>query len=343
MPVTRHFTGGSIIYFQGDASEEIFVLQNGRVSLLSNAMDSDEEIREEVRQGEFFGVRSTLGRYPREETAQALGKTTLISFSVNEFEEFILKNTRLIMKMLRVFSKQLRNIHREVRDILKVGAARDSAYELMNVAESFYRSGNFSHAVYAFKKYIEIYPSGPYVKRSRELCDMAARDQTYPIGYPPLEFIPGNSSPVHAPEVITSPGEAAPKGAGGTITDTFYEALNYFSQNNFKQAVHYYDLCLAWTRLQTEEENSLFSRAHYEKGRSLLKLGQLDSARNSFSNYLKKFPTGEYVKDSIFNLGIIAESQGVMDRARQLFHKVATMPPPDETTAEARKRLERLK
>ena len=105
MPVSRVYTGGSIVYFQGDKGDDVYVLQSGRVVLISTAIDSGEEIREEVQVGEFFAVKSSMGRYPREETAQVIGKTTLVVFKLNEFEQFILKNTRLILKMLRVFSK----------------------------------------------------------------------------------------------------------------------------------------------------------------------------------------------------------------------------------------------
>ena len=75
MPVARNYNGGSIVYFQDDAADEIYVLQKGRVVLLSTAQDTEEELKEEVQLGEFFGVKSSLGRYPREETAQVIGKT----------------------------------------------------------------------------------------------------------------------------------------------------------------------------------------------------------------------------------------------------------------------------
>lgn len=357
MPISRSYTGGSIVYFQGDVGEEVYVLSQGRVVLISTALDTGEELKEEVRQGEFFGVKSSLGRYAREETAQVLGKTSLLVFKLPEFEQFVMKNTRLIMKMLRVFSKQLRNIHRQIRDILKAGVARDPAFELMNVAESFYKSGNIDYAVYAFTKYMEHYPGGMFVPRAQEMLQMARKGLTYPMGYPTLESVAGDmshdesSSVSHgfspADRAIDDPfalnlGEAKPDRAEATIIDVFNEGLSQFARENYPAALQNFDKTMTFTRLKNQEESDIFARAHYEKGRTEIKLGKFDDAANSFSNYIKKFPTGDFVKESIFQMGLAAEAKGNKERAKTLYHKVATMPPPDDVTREARKRLEKL-
>ncbi|HNN59117.1 MAG TPA: cyclic nucleotide-binding domain-containing protein, partial [Leptospiraceae bacterium] len=57
MPIARNYNGGSIVYFAGDKGDEVYVLQSGRVLLISTALDTGEEIREDVQIGEFFGVK----------------------------------------------------------------------------------------------------------------------------------------------------------------------------------------------------------------------------------------------------------------------------------------------
>ncbi len=68
-----------------------------------------------MRQGEFFGVKSALGKYPREETAQTIGETSVLVLRPADFERLILKNVNIVRKMLRVFSNQLRRIHKMVQ------------------------------------------------------------------------------------------------------------------------------------------------------------------------------------------------------------------------------------
>ncbi len=350
MPINRSYTPGSIVYFQGDIGEDVYVLQQGRVILTSTAVDSGEEIKEEVQAGEFFGVKSAIGKYPREETAQVIGKTILIAFKSSEFEAFVLKNTRLVLKMLRVFSKQLRNIHRQVRDLLKAGASRDPAYELLNVAEAFFKSGQYDHAVYAFRKFMEIYPQSPFLSRAMELCELARKNHIYPIGYPALETLSGNFSG----PVINIPGSTAAKSgssgsvgsaapaAGGSLQDRLKNAIALSDQKKFPEALQILNQCTAWKTLNNQADNDAFAQAHFEKGKVEMKMAKLADASATFSGYLKKFPTGEHVKESIYQLAIIAEAQKQPDRARQLLHKVATMPPPDKITQEARARLAKM-
>jgi len=358
MPIARTYNGGSIVYFAGDKGDEVYVLQSGRVLLISTALDTGEEIREDVQIGEFFGVKSSLGKFPREETAQVIGKTNCIVFKMHEFEQLVMKNTNLILKMLRVFSKQLRNVHRQVRDILKAGAAKDPAFELMSVAESFYKMGNVDHAVYALEKYLELYADGDYTERAKDLLGMARKGLTYPHGYAPLVIVdqkrrvdPGFVSRTMASadslgddpfalEALAPEMDMPAKEV--SASEIYAEGLTLMSQNNLEGALGKFTKVLQFKRFPHQEDADSFQKAHYEKGRVELKLGKIDDAQNTFSVYLKKYPTGEYMKSAIFQLGVAAEAKGNKERARTLYHKVATMPPPDESTREARKRLEKL-
>ena len=359
MPVSRVYTGGSIVYFQGDKGDDVYVLQSGRVVLISTAIDSGEEIREEVQVGEFFAVKSSMGRYPREETAQVIGKTTLVVFKLNEFEQFILKNTRLILKMLRVFSKQLRDIHRQVRNILKADSTRDPAYELMNLAESFFRTGNVDHAVYAFERYLGYYPNGEFASRAKELLQMARKGQSYPTGYPELEsqmgpghdaldpsfmaqsMLPADS--VDDPFAMPMDDSFDSGEAGGVdATDLLQEGQDYFRNGDFEAAAEKYQQAQEVTSPHSEAEAAAVARCLYELGRTQIKLKQVSEASQTFSAYIKQYPTGPAVKPSIFQLGMIAQSSGNNERAATLFKKVVSMNPPDEMTDEAKKRLEAL-
>lgn len=362
MPKARNYNGGSIVYFQGDTGNDVYVLQKGRVSLISTALESGEEIKEEVKLGEFFGVKSTLGNYPREETAQVYGNTSVIVFSSQEFEQYCLKNTRLIMTMLRVFSKQLRDVHRAVREILKADEARNPAFELLNTGESFYRNGNIDHALYALDKYLSYNPNGRNVSRAQELVQMAKKGLSYPINFPEPapeddpNAGPGGSNVSNLAEMtadqalddpfalnVSDSGPAAPsQPASKSIKQRFDEGHEYLQNQEYEKALDAFLECVGFSHLKNDAEQTVFAQAHYELGFAQLKAGQLDNASGSFSNYIKKFPTGEHVKESIYQLGVTAEATGNKDRAKTLYHKVATMPPPDDITRTARARLEKL-
>ncbi len=160
--ITRAYKSGSIIYFEGDKSEYIYILKSGKVFLTTIKLDTGEEYKEEVRQGEFFGVKSALGKYPREDTAQTMGNTTVLVLTPADFERLVLKNASVVKKMLRVFSNQLRRIVKMERSVLGETEMVNPDAELFKIGEYYYKAGAVKHAQYAYKRYMEYYPDGEH-------------------------------------------------------------------------------------------------------------------------------------------------------------------------------------
>lgn len=161
---TRSYKSGSIIYFENDRSEFIYILKQGRVILTSKKVEQGEfvETKEEIKPGEFFGVKSALGKYPRDETAQTMGDTIVLVLTLADFETLVLKNIKVVKKMLRVFSNQLRRLNKLNREILGEGGAINPEIELFNIGEHYYKVGRYKQALYAYKRYMENYPDTKY-------------------------------------------------------------------------------------------------------------------------------------------------------------------------------------
>lgn len=160
MPKAIHFTKGSIIYFEGDKDDRIFILQTGVVILTSTDLENHTPVTENIRKGEFFGVKSALGHFPREETATVLAESTAIVMTVSEFEQVFSSNKQLIMKMLRVFSNQLRKIHKQTEEILnkdKVRVNQESG--LFSVAQTFFSDNDFKPCCDICIKFLTMYPN----------------------------------------------------------------------------------------------------------------------------------------------------------------------------------------
>jgi len=159
MPKPLQYRSGSVIYFQGDAADKVFILQNGKVSLVYQDIETGEDVRDQVQPGEFFGVKSALGRYAREENAIALADTTIMAFTVQEFEAVAMANIRIIIKMLKVQSTQMRKIHKQVSSLMDKEEVKPDE-GLFNVGEYYLKNKRFSQAQYVFNRYLTFYPSG---------------------------------------------------------------------------------------------------------------------------------------------------------------------------------------
>ena len=57
MPKAMQYSKGSIIYFEGDMDDRIFILQQGSVLLTSTDIETGKPVAESVKNGEFFGVK----------------------------------------------------------------------------------------------------------------------------------------------------------------------------------------------------------------------------------------------------------------------------------------------
>lgn len=200
----RKYKQGSIIYFEGDKNKEIYILKSGKVILTTTSIESGEEKSEELKAGEFFGVKSSLGHYPREETAQTLADSVVLVMNSEEFEVIMSKNIRLVMKMLRVFSNQLRNLGKNVRQILGDTDLKKPSTELLKLAEYYFQSGKSDYAKFAYSKFLEVFPNDKFGDRAKEMLQLVNTDQPYPGKYMQLDedemagdvFMPAQESPV---------------------------------------------------------------------------------------------------------------------------------------------------
>ena len=158
MPKAMQYTKGSIIYFEGDHDDRVFIMQSGSVLLTSTDIESGQPVSEQVKSGEFFGVKSALGHFAREETATCLVPTVAVALTVQEFEILFSNNKPLIMKMLRVFSNQLRSIHKKTESILNK-ITEDQQTGMLAVAKSFYEDEQYRSACDVYLKFLKRYPN----------------------------------------------------------------------------------------------------------------------------------------------------------------------------------------
>lgn len=160
MPKAIQYSKGSIIYFEGDHEDRIFIVQSGMVLLATTDMESGAPNVEQVKSGEFFGVKSALGHFAREETATALTPTVAVALTVQEFETLFSNNKTLIMKMLRVFSNQLRQVHYKIESTLN-NITEDQQTGMLAVAKSFYDDEKYRSACDVYIKFLKRYPNSP--------------------------------------------------------------------------------------------------------------------------------------------------------------------------------------
>lgn len=158
MPKVCSYSKGSIIYFSGDRDERIFILQKGCVVVSTVDMESNLPVTEQIKTGEFFGVKSALGHFPREETATVIMDSVCVAMTVQEFEAIFSSNKTVIMKMLRVFSNQLRAIHKKIESILNKDLSINQESGMLSVAKAFFQDESWRSCADVCLNYLKRYP-----------------------------------------------------------------------------------------------------------------------------------------------------------------------------------------
>ena len=366
-PTIRTYKAGSIIYFNGDRGAEVYVLQKGRISLISSSLDHSTEVREEVQRGEFFGVKSAMGIYPREEAAQVLTDSMVLVFTTQAFEEFCLKNPRLVLQMLKVFSGQLRKVHRKVREVLGETREQENSVELINTAEYFFKQGMRSHAEYAYQAFLKNYSDSPLAPRANRMIDMLSRGGSYPVGVKPAseelaELLNGGimneaAFESSAPSLNDLGGGDdfdmldddidlgnldSPAAGAKSITEIYYEGLNEFSHENYEEAISLYQNILGRPLVNGSHEESIVEKTLYELGRTYSKKGDARAALEKFNEFAKKYPRSAMIKKAMLAVGEIYEDNNDQQRAAGIYQKVMNMVPKDKESMLAKQKLEKV-
>ena len=174
MPKVLTYARGSIIFFEGDKDERIYILQSGTVILSQSDLETGAHINEQVNPGEFFGVKSALAHKPKMETANVLTDVQVIQLSVQEFEQIIGKNRDMILKMLRAFSKSLRQIHKKTENVLKNDTAALPPELGMNiVAQCFFDEQKYVSCMSICNKLLSRYPTASNAAGMKKLLSQA--------------------------------------------------------------------------------------------------------------------------------------------------------------------------
>jgi CRP-like cAMP-binding protein len=316
MPKPLQYRAGSLIYFQGDPADKVFILQKGKVNLVYQDIETGQDVHDLVQPGEFFGVKSSLGRYPREENAVAIQDALTMAFSVSEFEALAMANTRIIMKMLKVFSNQMRRIHKQVSSLMDKEEQQNPEAGLFSVGEYYLKNKRFAQARYVFSRYLTYYPSGRNAgaaARNLETAEMSlAKSGASGSG--------GFSSvPVAEPSLPVRESSSPAQDLSDTAK-AYYDAVSLISQQKYQQAY------LAFKKIvDANEDPEYAAKSVFEIGRCLYLLNKFEDCIKYYTMMITRYPKHPDLADALFFMGQSYEKNNRKDQAATFYKKILSM------------------
>ncbi|GFZ95980.1 Crp/Fnr family transcriptional regulator [Paenibacillus marchantiophytorum] len=112
---------GSILFFEGDAGGEFFLIKSGVVKIY-RLDEAKEIILALFRDGDFFGEMSLIGSHQtRSATAETLEACTLYILKHSDFSQYMEKSPKLLFKLLETTMNRLRQANEQIYDLTFLG------------------------------------------------------------------------------------------------------------------------------------------------------------------------------------------------------------------------------
>ncbi|HEO65078.1 MAG TPA: tetratricopeptide repeat protein [Spirochaetes bacterium] len=345
MAITRNYKAGAVVYFEGDKSGEIYVLKSGNLTLTYRGIETTSYMTEKLNEGDFFGVKSSLARYKREETAQTASGGTVLVLTIQEFEDLAKKNSKLVLKMLKIFSTQLRRIGKQAASLISSSGEEtpEPSLSLFKIGDYYLNDKKFDQALYAFHKYIECFPTAEYVSQARERIELAKRGISTGFEGVGTEGETSEAEGTNELDEVNLDDDSfmdESDSEESKISELYQEAVKLVSESQFSEALETFSQ-FELSQLKAVNK-SFYENASFEKSYCYYELGQYSEAVGAFTNYIKEHPKTERMKSALLHIGKSHNSMGEKNRAISFFKKVSGLPPKDELNEEATKLLKDL-
>jgi CRP/FNR family transcriptional regulator, cyclic AMP receptor protein len=113
----RRFAAGTVLFRDGEAATEAFLLQDGRVRLLKQAGRMERSLRV-VRPGELFGESALIRGASRSSTAVALDDVVTLAFDHATFEQVLATSPEVAGRVLNQLIRRMRDAEDQIEILM---------------------------------------------------------------------------------------------------------------------------------------------------------------------------------------------------------------------------------
>ena len=104
----QHFLPGEVIMYEGEFSQELYILVSGRVRIAKGYREPHEQTLALLTQGDFFGEMAIFENAPRSATIVAEEEAELLMLSGEKFKQTIYQKPEMAFEIFRELSARLR-------------------------------------------------------------------------------------------------------------------------------------------------------------------------------------------------------------------------------------------
>jgi len=123
---------GKVIFKEGDGSQEMFIIQSGKVKV-TRLIGGKEQVLAILGKGDFFGEMGMVTGVTRTATVQALERVELLSFGREGFLDLINKNPRIALHLIEKLCRRLQRANLHIKHLARKDARGLISLNLINM------------------------------------------------------------------------------------------------------------------------------------------------------------------------------------------------------------------
>jgi CRP/FNR family cyclic AMP-dependent transcriptional regulator len=131
----KEFPKGTVLFHEGEAGKEMFVLQAGRVVITKTVRDTLQTLAT-LGPGEFFGEMALISNRPRNATATVEEQARLLVIDPKTFEGMIRGNSEIAVRMIKKLAERLGEADAQIENLLLTDPSSRVVHQLLQACQT---------------------------------------------------------------------------------------------------------------------------------------------------------------------------------------------------------------
>jgi CRP/FNR family cyclic AMP-dependent transcriptional regulator len=130
----RQLAKGELLFAEGDASSELYVVQDGRIAISTRSSDGRESMVAVMESGGLFGEMGLFDDGPRSAEGRALVDSTLIEVGYEDVRTAIQERPEVLWVIVRLLAQRIRATDEALADAVFLDVPARTAKRLLELA-----------------------------------------------------------------------------------------------------------------------------------------------------------------------------------------------------------------
>jgi CRP/FNR family cyclic AMP-dependent transcriptional regulator len=130
----RSYERNELLFSQGEASNELFVVQTGRIAIATKAPDGRESVLAVLEDGQLFGELPLFDDAPRSADARALSDSQVVVLEYSPVRAVLRERPELLWIAVQLLSQRLRATDEALADAVFLDVPARTAKRLLELA-----------------------------------------------------------------------------------------------------------------------------------------------------------------------------------------------------------------